>query len=87
MPVYKRDAIFRQHSSRLQSIATLRGSLPVEYAIEPVTVLVQRSPHEHRAATIFGLHPRAGRQGKRQQGQERLWFRSASERRGAAHAS
>jgi hypothetical protein len=30
------------------------------YAIEPVTVLVQRWPHQHRAATILGLHPPAG---------------------------
>jgi hypothetical protein len=30
------------------------------YAIEPVTVLVDRWPHEHRAATILGLHPAAG---------------------------
>jgi phage gp37-like protein len=44
------------------------------YAIEPVTVLVQRSPHEHRGATILGLHPPAGAKANDSRGRSGLGF-------------
>jgi phage gp37-like protein len=44
------------------------------YAIEPVTVLVQRWPHEHRAAAILGLHPAAGAKANDSRGRSGFGF-------------